>query len=44
MSANVALFLEVLPTLGLGYVSIFIVTAIIIACITVLNKVTSKMN
>lgn len=44
MSENVALFLEVLPTLGLGYVSIFIVTAVIIACITVLNKITSKLN
>lgn len=41
---NVALFLEVLPTLLLGYVSIFVVTLIIIACIALLNVITSKFN
>lgn len=44
MSENFALFLEVLPTLALGYVAIFIVTAIIILCISALNKITSKLN
>lgn len=44
MAENFALFLEILPTLALGYVAIFIVTAIIILCISALNKITSRLN
>ena len=35
------LMLEVLPIMGTGMLGIFIVTGIIIGCVTLLNKLTS---
>ena len=39
---RIDLFLEALPIMGSGYLGIFIVTGVIIAAITLLNKFTSK--
>ena len=42
MGINVQAFLDSLPIMGLGMVGIFIVTLIIIAVVSILNKTTSK--
>ena len=39
---RIDLFLEALPIIGSGYLGIFIVTGVIIAAVTLLNKFTSK--
>ncbi len=39
---RVDLLLEALPVMGTGYLGIFIVTGVIIAVVTLLNKFTSK--
>ncbi len=39
---RVDLLLEALPIMGTGYLGIFIVTGVIIAVVTLLNKFTSK--
>lgn len=39
-----ARFLQTLPIMGKGMVGIFIVTAVIILCVMILNKVTSKSD
>ncbi len=39
---RVDLLLEALPIMGTGYLGIFIVTGVIIAVVTLLNKITSK--
>ena len=39
---NIELFLETLPMMGKGLLGIFIVTGIIILCITILNKLTAE--
>lgn len=41
---NVELFLETLPVMGKGMLGIFVVTAVIILSIFILNKVTAKKN
>ncbi len=38
---RVDLLLEALPIMGTGYLGIFIVTGVIIAAVTLLNKLTS---
>ena len=35
---NVQAFLQTLPIMGKGMLGIFIVTAVIVLCVTVLNK------
>lgn len=35
-------FLMTLPIMGKGMLAIFVVTAIIVACVNILNKVTNK--
>ena len=39
---RVDLLMEALPVMGVGYLGIFIVTGIIIAVVTLLNKFTNK--
>ena len=39
---RIDLLLEALPIMGTGYLGIFIVTGVIIAAVTLLNKFTSK--
>ena len=39
---RVDLLMEALPVMGIGYLGIFIVTGIIIAVVTLLNKWTSR--
>ena len=41
---NVQAFLDSLPIMGMGMVGIFIVTVIIIAVVSLLNKITSKFE
>lgn len=36
------LLMQALPVMGIGYLGIFVVTGIIIAFVTLLNKFTSK--
>ena len=38
----VDLLLEALPIIGNGYLGIFIVTGVIIACVALLNKLTGQ--
>ncbi len=38
---RVDLFLDALPVMGYGYLGIFIVTGVIIAVVSLLNKLTS---
>lgn len=38
---RVDLFMEALPVIGTGYLGIFIVTGVIIAVVTLLNKICS---
>ena len=42
MAARLALFLEVLPKIGVGWLGIFIVTLIIIGLLWLLEKATQK--
>ena len=42
MANGVDYFLEALPVIGTGYLGIFIVTAVIIAVVSILNKLGSK--
>ena len=39
---RVDLLMEALPIIGTGYLGIFIVTVVIIAVVTLLNKIFSK--
>lgn len=39
---HVDLLMNALPVMGTGYLGIFIVTGVIIAVVTLLNKFTSK--
>ena len=39
---RIDLLMEALPVMGTGYLGIFVVTAVIIACVALLNKFTSK--
>ena len=39
---RVDLLLEALPVIGIGYLGIFIVTGVIIAVVSLLNKIGSK--
>ncbi len=39
---RVDLLMEALPIIGTGYLGIFIVTGVIIAVVTLLNKIFSK--
>ena len=39
---GVEYFLEALPVIGTGYLGIFIVTAVIIAVVSILNKLGNK--
>lgn len=39
---RIDLLLEALPVMGTGYLGIFIVTGVIIAVVTILNKIFSK--
>ena len=39
---RVDLLLEALPVMGIGYLGIFIVTGVIIAVVSLLNKIGSK--
>ena len=39
---RIDLLMEALPIMGTGYLGIFIVTGVIIAAVTLLNKMTSK--
>ena len=41
---RVDLLLEALPVMGTGYLGIFIVTGVIIAVVTLLNKFTSSKD
>ena len=41
---NVQAFLDSLPIMGMGMVGIFIVTIIIIAVVSLLNKITSRFE
>ena len=41
---NVEAFLASLPIMGMGMVGIFIVTVIIIAVVSLLNKITTKFE
>lgn len=42
MNIQIDKFFEVLPVVGKGMLGIFIVTAIIIACVALLNRFTSE--
>ena len=42
MANGVDYFLEALPVIGTGYLGIFIVTAVIIAVVSILNKLGNK--
>ena len=42
MANGVDYFLEALPVIGTGYLGIFIVTAVIIAVVSILNKLGHK--
>lgn len=42
LNINFSAFLESLPVMGKGMLGIFIVTAIIVLCIALLNKAFSK--
>ena len=44
MSINVQAFLDSLSIMGMGMVGIFIVTAIIIVVVSLLNKITGKFE
>ena len=44
MGINVQGFLDSLPIMGMGMAGIFIVTVIIIAVVSLLNKVTGKFD
>ncbi len=39
---RVDLLLEALPVMGIGYLGIFVVTGVIIAVVTLLNKIGNK--
>lgn len=39
---RVDLLMQALPVMGTGYLGIFIVTGVIIAVVTLLNKLTNK--
>ena len=39
---RIDLLMEALPVIGIGYLGIFIVTGVIIAVVTLLNKIFSK--
>ncbi len=39
---RIDLLMEALPIMGTGYLGIFIVTGVIIATVTLLNKLTNK--
>ena len=39
---SVDLLMQALPVMGTGYLGIFIVTGVIIAVVTILNKIFSK--
>ena len=39
---GVEYFMEALPVIGTGYLGIFIVTAVIIAAVSILNKLGNK--
>lgn len=36
------LLMDALPVMGTGYLGIFVVTGVIIACVALLNKFTSR--
>ena len=42
MTLHLDLLLEALPVMGTGYLGIFIVTGVIIAVVTLLNKLGNK--
>lgn len=42
MRIDVQAFLEILPYIGKGMLGIFIVTAVVVACMVILNRVTAK--
>ena len=42
ISAGVQYFLEALPVIGTGYLGVFAVTAVIIAAVSILNKLGQK--
>jgi len=42
ISNGVAYFMEALPVIGTGYLGIFIVTAVIIVVVSLLNKLGNK--
>ena len=42
MANGVDYFLEALPVIGTGYLGIFIVSAVIIAVVSILNKLGNK--
>ena len=42
MANGVDYFLEALPVIGTGYLGIFLVTAVIIAVVSILNKLGNK--
>lgn len=44
MSMNIDAFLNTLPIMGKGMLGIFIVTAVIILSVMLLNKVTAKIG
>lgn len=44
MNINVEAFLNVLPVIGKGLAGVFIVTAVIILSMIILNKISSKNN
>lgn len=39
---RVDLLLEALPVMGIGYLGIFIVTGVIIGCVSLIKKLTDK--
>ena len=39
---RIDLLMEALPVMGTGYLGIFVVTGVIILCVTLLNKFTSR--
>lgn len=44
MNINVEAFLNVLPVIGKGLAGVFIVTAVIILSMIILNKISGKNN
>lgn len=44
MNINVEAFLNVLPVIGKGLAGVFIVTAVIILSMIILNKISGKSN